>query len=120
MLLLPLDVQPPQKRSRWGPKCYGPNAARTHHGHPEVDWPLPIRFATVVGTRGTTQRTASTPNQCVHSAAGWDTLRKHVGKRKSEKRVGLVGKASFFHGDGYPAVVELESCDFNHDSSASL
>ena len=98
MLLLPLDLQPSWTRSTRRPNYYGPNETRTHHGHPEVDRPLPIRFATVVGTRGTTPRTASTPNRSVRSAAGWDTLREHVGKRNSEKRVGLVGRLHFFMG----------------------
>ena len=96
MLLLPLDLQPSWTRSTRRPNSYGRNETRTHPGHPEVDRPLLIRFAIVVGTRGTTPRTASTPNQSVRSAAGWDTLRKHVGKRNSEKRVGLVGKLHFF------------------------
>ena len=94
MLLPPPDLQPSRTRSTRRPNYYGPNVART--GRPGVDRPPPIQFATVVGTRGTTPRTASTPHQSVRSAAGWDTSREHVGKRSNEKRVGLVGRLHFF------------------------
>ena len=41
-------------------------------------------------------------------------------QKKQREEGGPRGEASFFHGDGYSAVVELTSCDFHHDLSVSL